>query len=160
MDSGRTPTLNFIPLWDLMWCHRVPNYVRQAKYAHTVASSQEYAWYYKKAQLKCSCACGDALLNHIHSRSGIKFILKVSVALSNPHYMTVHHKPLPKSASISWTIYHLTLLKTKGNKRFTTLVGGKRLKSMWYFIQEIDADFTRGVWWPVTYNSSLTSCTD
>ena len=62
--------LNFIPLWEWTWCHRV-FYVKQDWKVRAVVRSCDY----KKVKLKRLRPCKDAFWHHIHSQSGIKFSL-------------------------------------------------------------------------------------
>ena len=72
--------LSFIPLWEWMWCHRA-FYVRQDWKVHSVVRSQEntQASIKKGAVLKRWHTCRDGLWCHVHSQSGMKFIIIIVI---------------------------------------------------------------------------------
>ena len=68
-SSKKIVALNFIPLWEWTWCHRV-FYVRTETRTLLSGLSKIRARLQKRALLKRLHACRDALWRHVHSKSG------------------------------------------------------------------------------------------
>ena len=79
MASGENCTkftsLNLISLWEWMWCHRILNMSSRTKMRAPLSVRGKILARLQKDAVECWWTCRAALWRHVHSQSGVKYIV-------------------------------------------------------------------------------------